>query len=281
MYRGRICDVLLYGGYSTQTDVGKIINELERINKIINKNNLNVDENNHLSTYFLRMHEQFPDNEQITQQYETWNGSQATTPSPSRRTLPLQASNRSSMVPKGNTNVENPVPVKGDNNDDVLENAKKLKNRLPPDPSRVRIQTGFGRSRRSGFGMRGTNSMTGYVRPYRLTAMEDYTGMTPSMYGRHINSRTGIPTGMASPRLSQANSYYGSYRLGERLDPMNRFGRRRRKAPVKKTTKRKAPVKKTTKRKAPAKKTTKRKVAKKTAKRKTPVKRKTTNEKDY
>lgn len=70
--------------------------------------------------------------------------------------------------------------------------------------------------------------MTGYVRPYRLSAMEQYTGMTPGMYRRHINSRTGNPMGMPSPRLARANSYYGSYPLGEKLNPS--FGRRRRRA---------------------------------------------------
>lgn len=97
--------------------------------------------------------------------------------------------------------------------------------------------------------------MTGYVRPYRTSAMEDYTGMTPSMYRRHLNSKTGTPMGR-SARLGSANSYYGSYPLGEKLNP-SRFG-----APKKRRKTRKTPSKK----KKPVKKKT-------TKKRKTPVKR--------
>lgn len=71
-----------------------------------------------------------------------------------------------------------------------------------------------------------TVSMTGFVKPYRVSAMESYTGMTPSAYRSHINSRTGSPTGSGG-RLAKANNYYGSYRLGEMLNPSSRFGRRR------------------------------------------------------
>jgi hypothetical protein len=74
--------------------------------------------------------------------------------------------------------------------------------------------------------------MTGYVRPMRSSAMEQYTGMTPSMYRRHLNSRTGNPMGQPGGRLAQANSYYGSYALGEKLNPG--FGRRRRRTTTKK-----------------------------------------------
>ena len=77
--------------------------------------------------------------------------------------------------------------------------------------------------------------MTGYVRPYRTTAMEQYTGMTPAMYRRHINSKTGNPMGLKSPRLSRANSYYGSYPLGESLNPS--FGQRKRRSVTKKKKK--------------------------------------------
>lgn len=153
-------------------------------------------------------------------------------------------------------------------------------------------QVDFGRSRfgspRSAMTGRGwssgTTPMIGYVRPYRLSAMESYTGMTPRMYGNHISARTGIPTGGTSGGLSKANSYYGSYRLGEALNPTNRFGRRRRKAGhdddeeesmqrrKRKTTKRRKTTKKrkTTKRRKTAVK------KRKTAKRKTTKKRKTT-----
>lgn len=69
--------------------------------------------------------------------------------------------------------------------------------------------------------------MVGYTPPHRISAMEQYTGMTPRMYKRHINSRTGTPMGIRSgPRLSESNSYYGSYALGEKLNPG--FGRKRK-----------------------------------------------------
>jgi len=69
--------------------------------------------------------------------------------------------------------------------------------------------------------------MVGYTPPHRISAMEQYTGMTPRMYKRHINSRTGTPMGIrSSPRLSESNSYYGSYALGEKLNPG--FGRKRK-----------------------------------------------------
>jgi hypothetical protein len=69
--------------------------------------------------------------------------------------------------------------------------------------------------------------MVGYTPPHRISAMEQYTGMTPRMYKRHINSRTGTPMGIRSgPRLSESNSYYGSYELGENLNPG--FGRKRK-----------------------------------------------------
>ena len=86
----------------------------------------------------------------------------------------------------------------------------------------------FGRSMTGRGWSAGTTPMVGFVRPYRISAMESYTGMTPRMYGNHINARTGVPTGMGGNGLARANSYYGSYRLGEKLNPMNSFGRRRR-----------------------------------------------------
>ncbi len=84
------------------------------------------------------------------------------------------------------------------------------------------------RYRRSRFG-RSPNlaQMTGYVRPYMSSSMERYTGMTPAMYRRHINSRTGNPMGQRGPGLSRANNYYGSSALGRRLNPPSAYGRRK------------------------------------------------------
>lgn len=122
----------------------------------------------------------------------------------------------------------------------------------------------FGRSNGRGWSS-GVAPMIGYVRPYRVSAMESYTGMTPRMYGRHIDSATGLPMGGAMAPLSRANSYYGSYRLGERLNPS--FGRTARKT-VKKTAARKT-VKKTTARKTAARKTVKKTAARNTVKKNT------------
>jgi len=90
--------------------------------------------------------------------------------------------------------------------------------------------------------------MAGYVRPYRTSAMEDYTGMTPAMYRRHINARTGNPMGGPSPRLSRANSYYGSYALGEKLNPS--FGEKKRRKPAKRKPAKRKPAKKRTRKRS-------------------------------
>lgn len=115
------------------------------------------------------------------------------------------------------------------------EGAKDTYNNLHPDVKIYVIPPGgsaFGRRRRRrvSFG-RSPNlaQMTGYVRPYTSSSMERYTGMTPSMYKRHINSRTGNPMGQRGPGLARANNYYGSSALGTRLNPPNAFGRRARK----------------------------------------------------
>lgn len=74
-----------------------------------------------------------------------------------------------------------------------------------------------------------TVPFTGYVRPYKTSAMESYTGFTPRMYRRHIMSKTGSAPGLRRARnLSAANSYYGGYRLGEKLNPTSKYGRRRK-----------------------------------------------------
>jgi hypothetical protein len=96
---------------------------------------------------------------------------------------------------------------------------------------------GFGRYRyrnhRSGFGSgAGGNyprlaDMIGYVKPYNISAAEQYTGMTPSMYKSHLNSMTATPYGSKSP-ISRANNYYGMNRLGDSLNPSGTsFGARR------------------------------------------------------
>ena len=135
----------------------------------------------------------------------------------------------------------------------------------------------FGRSNGRGWSS-GTAPMIGYVRPYRISGMESYTGMTPRMYRKHIDARTGLPTIGSMGPLSRANSYYGSYRLGEKLNPS--FGRRTaRKTMARKTTARKTTASKTTARKTTARKTTARKtMARKTTARKTTA-RKTTGKK--
>lgn len=79
--------------------------------------------------------------------------------------------------------------------------------------------------RRSKFGRSPTLSqMQGYVNPSRMSSMERYTGMTPSRYRQHIGSPTGVIGGGGALPLSQANDYYGGYRLGERLG--SSYGRR-------------------------------------------------------
>lgn len=69
--------------------------------------------------------------------------------------------------------------------------------------------------------------MTGYVRPYDISAMENYTGMTPDMYRRHNSRNTGAPYGGMNGPIPRANSYYGNYRNGEALNPSAGYGRRR------------------------------------------------------
>ena len=68
----------------------------------------------------------------------------------------------------------------------------------------------------------GLNQMMGFVKPYRNSMMEDYTGFSPRMYRNHINDNT-----VGDLDIPQANNYYGSYRLGANLDPGSGFGRKR------------------------------------------------------
>lgn len=84
---------------------------------------------------------------------------------------------------------------------------------------------------------RGLNSMVGYVRPFRSSMMESYTGMTPSMYASHINSRTGVPAGHNNMTLARANDYYGSYRVGERMNPSFGAAKNNRRKSVRKNKK--------------------------------------------
>ena len=148
--------------------------------------------------------------------------------------------------------------------------------------SKLSKMVGFGRRRRrSGFGWSATTTpMIGFVRPFRSSAMEQYTGMTPRMYRRHIGSRTGTPMGVSRPNLARANDYYGSWRLGERLNPMNRFGRRRASHDSDDDSDDEEPKRRTTRRRTTRRKTTtKRKTATKrktTTRRKSPAKKRTT-----
>jgi hypothetical protein len=90
-----------------------------------------------------------------------------------------------------------------------------------------RMNNRYRNCNRSGFGRPvDLNRMTGYVRPYNTSAMEDYTGYTDSMYNDHISRSTGAPYGGTTGPISQANSYYGNYRNGERLNPGSSYGRR-------------------------------------------------------
>jgi hypothetical protein len=128
----------------------------------------------------------------------------------------------------------------------------------------------FGRSR---FGQNASLvSATGFVKPYRISAMESYTGMTPSAYRKHIGARGATPTGTSRVNLARANNYYGSYRLGEELNPTARFGRKA--AHDSDDSDDSEPRKVVRRKTAPKKKPLKRKSAASSTKKKLPVKRK-------
>lgn len=120
--------------------------------------------------------------------------------------------------------------------------------------------TSFGRITGRGWSS-GTTPMVGFVRPFRSTPMEAYTGMTPKMYASHINARTGTPAGPNNMGLAKANDYYGSYNLGKHMNFTNSFGRKYADSDSDSDSEDEKPKK----RKAVAKKATKKKATKKSA----------------
>lgn len=105
-----------------------------------------------------------------------------------------------------------PLSVDDDDDGDTLE-------KILADAKDLQRRTDFGSAWSAT-----TTPMVGFVKPYRISAMESYTGMTPRAYRKHIMSKTGSPNGPSNTPLAKANDYYGSYRLGEKINPTAAFG---------------------------------------------------------
>jgi hypothetical protein len=89
--------------------------------------------------------------------------------------------------------------------------------------------------------------MTGFVRPpFNISMEEAITGMKPQSYMNHAMSPGASPVTMSPGRgVAAANSFYGSYGNGLRLNP-SAYGKKRRKT-VKKEVKKRKVVKKISK----------------------------------
>lgn len=188
-------------------------------------------------------------------------------PAPPGRTVPVP-SGRTVTVPSGRT-----VPVPSPNNngqgggisDELVAQAAEAKTKGKRKFAAAAAAALEKLGLRSEFGSSLVNSI-GYVRPYRVSAMESYTGMTPSAYRKHISARGASPTGTSRLNLSQGNNYYGSYNLGDSLNPMARFGLRSASKAVATKKTRKAVATKKTRKAVAAKKTRNAVATKKTRK---------------